>query len=110
MPAMLRTVLIPLCAVLGIFFCVGCGERTNISAEESHLLERLTRDPNVEILAYSRDDDKFLVVSTRQGDAVAQYVFKPDVPGEKTLNIHRVSGDSALEVGPGNPPAPRRTH
>jgi hypothetical protein len=89
--------------------CTACQERTATSAEEQHLLERLTRDPNVRVTAIDRNDDRHLVVTTRQGDVISTYIFKPDVPGEKRLNIHRLSGSSRLDIATGAPPAPWRT-
>lgn len=94
--------------LLCLLCLVACQGRATPTAEEQHLLERLTRDPNVRVTAIERDDDRFLVVTTRQGDAVATYIFKPDVPGEKRLNIHRIGGASRLETGPGLRPEPWR--
>lgn len=96
--------------VLSVFCACGCQPRTTLTADEEHLLERLTRDPNVLIVSVERNDDRHLVVLTQQGELIARYILKPDVPGEKTLNIHSVSGSSRLDETPGDPPPlPLRT-
>lgn len=102
---MLRIWPLFLCCLLAL---VACQERVTPSAEEQYLLERLTRDPNVRVMSIERDDDKFLRVTTRQGNGVETYVFKPDVPGEKRLNIHHLAGSSRLEVSTEPAPGPWR--
>jgi hypothetical protein len=105
MPPMPRVCTIMVACLLCL---AGCQGRTQPTAEEQHLLERLTRDPGVSISSYERDGDGHLVVATQQGDCRMTYIFKPDTPGGATLNVHCINGSSRLETAPGDPPRPLR--
>jgi YD repeat-containing protein len=94
--------------VLAFALLTACQERVTTTAEEDHLLERLSRDPGMQIAALERDADGFLIVTTIQGNVTAKYVFKPDVAGEKRLNIHRIASATSLDESAGSPPAPLR--
>jgi hypothetical protein len=89
---------------LAFIFAAGCGDERQDNrpptAEEQALLTRLSRDPAVVVQARERNQDGYLVVTTRQGAITVRYVFAPDRFGEKTLNLHRVDDSYRLKEGP----------
>jgi hypothetical protein len=119
MPRPARSLFAPLAtpailAALAVGLC-GCAERDTvelrISAQEQVLLDRLSRDPLLEIVDTKRNDDGYLVVSTRQGDIEAQYLLAPDGPASKQITIRRMDPgfwiESAVSPTPGVGPAER---
>jgi hypothetical protein len=111
--ALLLAIVLPLAAAL----LPGCGAARSadheLTAEEQVLMARLTRDPFVIIESWQRDDDGYVVVTTTQGSATSRYVFKPDRPGERALNIHHIEDVSRLDSPDpgqrGTGPQPNRT-
>ncbi len=102
-------------AMAAVLLLGGCESRDadhgQVSAEELVLLDRLTRDPFVEIVDKVRGDDGYLVVTTRQGDRLAYYLIAPDGPASRQLRIRRMDEDFSIEAGiqqrPGTGPDPR---
>jgi hypothetical protein len=95
----------------------GCGEPARgdlqLTAEEEVLMARLTRDPGVVVKSWSRNPDRYIEVITTQGRMQERYIFKPDRPGERALNLHHIDDTSRLETQvseyPGNGPVPNWT-
>jgi hypothetical protein len=95
----------------------GCLEESRaqheLTAEEQVLMARLTRDPGVIIESWSRNGDQYVEVITTQGAMKERYVFKPDRPGERALNVHHIDDTSRLDSKvpdyAGNGPIPDRT-
>ncbi len=97
-----------LCATLLVAaLSVGCtSTRTaerGLTAEEQVLMARLTRDPYVVVDTWQRDDDGYLVVTTKQGAATSRYIFKPERPGERRLTIHHIEDVSRLDTAGASP-------
>jgi len=69
------------------------------NAEEQVLLQRLTRDPSLIVETYERDSKGQLLVTTIQGSTRIRYLFTPEGPGVKTLNLHRIDDRSRLVEG-----------
>lgn len=131
MPPMIRLTV----AILTILVALGCSEQRTAeeqraidlrlaaeekraaeekpTAEEEVLFSRLTRDPFMVIESWERDDNKHLVVTTRQGHERYRYVFKPAQIDEKKLGIHLIDDRSVLVVGEsdqlGTGPQPTRS-
>ncbi len=103
-------------ALIAIVFLlgVGCAEQTRsdhqLTAEEEVLLARLTRDSGVVVVSWSRNPDSYVEVLTNQGNLRERYIFKPDRPGERVLNIHHIDDAARLETQfndhPGNGAVP----
>jgi hypothetical protein len=102
---------------LALLLAPGCGEEARsdhqLTAEEEILMARLTRDPGVVVVSWSRNPERLVEVITSQGRMQERYIFKPDRPGERVLNIHHIDDTSKIETGvaeyPGNGPFPNWT-
>ena len=99
---MIRRIAWPVLA-LAIMLPFGCLEEARgeheLRAEEQIMMARLNRDPMVLIESWSRNPDGYVVVITNQGNKKERYIFKPDRPGERTLNVHHIDDTSQLESG-----------
>ena len=91
---------------------VACGREVQPiqpTADEQRLIELLTMDPFIEIMAYERDVQGRLVINTRQGDTRRRYVCAPLPSGQ--LTIYRLDEERRLIVGndgtKGTGPGPR---
>lgn len=110
-----RRVWLPLASLL--LLATSCFEEPRpaleLTAEEQVLMARLNRDPGVIIESWSRNADSFVEVTTSQGNMKERYVFKPDRPGERALNVHHIDDTSRLETKvpdtAGNGPVPNWT-
>jgi hypothetical protein len=84
-----------------------------LTSEEEILMARLTRDAGVVVVSWSRNPERFVEVITNQGRMQERYIFKPDRPGERVLNIHHIDDTSKLDTRvsdyPGNGPVPNWT-
>ncbi len=82
------------------------------TAEEQRLITYLTRDPYLAIVTAVRDQDGYLLLTTRQGDHLARYSLSPEPAGGKALHLHRLVEDLSLDTieppQPGTGPEPRR--
>jgi len=102
---------------VALLMTVGCGEQARgdlqLTAEEEVLLARLTRDNGVVVVSWSRNPERYVEVLTNQGRMQERYIFKPDRPGERALNIHHIDDTSRLDTQvseyPGNGPVPNWT-
>jgi hypothetical protein len=100
-----------------LLLAAACGEQARsdrqLTAEEEILMARLTRDPGVVVVSWNRNPERFVEVITSQGRLQERYIFKPDRPGERALNIHHIDDTSRLDTGvseyPGNGPVPNWT-
>jgi hypothetical protein len=104
-------------ALLTAALATGCAARAGADPdaptdEEKVLLDRLARDNFVHITDLLRNDEGYLVVTTRQGDTYVRYLLSPANEATRQLTIHRlvetlevVEGPDAGPVGTG--PAPR---
>jgi hypothetical protein len=68
------------------------------SVEENALIDRLCRDSFVVLIDQERNDDGYLVLTTRQGEATVRYLLAPDGPESKQLKIRRMVEDFVLNV------------
>lgn len=86
MPTMRGSLLgITLLALLATAGCERYDPLAGLSEAERNAVDRITRDPFVELWRTDRDDDGNLVVWTRQGDGRARYrVVVPAAAGEET--------------------------
>jgi hypothetical protein len=104
----LLAALIALAPALG-----GCSSRVQpkLTAAEQQLLDSLTRDPFVRVVATTREEDGFLTVHTGQGSTDAYYRFMPAGDGKDDLVVRRVDEAQELPVtwteGIGTGPAQR---
>lgn len=104
----LLAVLIALAPALG-----GCSSRVvpKLTAPEQQLLDSLTRDPFVRVIAFTREEDGFVTVHTGQGNTEAYYRLMPAGDGREDLVVRRVDEAQELPVvwtdGIGTGPAPR---
>lgn len=99
MPAARNIVILAAAIALSATGCVADARTEQpVSPEEQVLLDQLTRDNFVEIMATDRDDLDHLVVTTRQGSQRVRYIIKPSNPGERTLNLHKINDRSMLEI------------
>jgi hypothetical protein len=93
-----------LLAALTLLALVGCNPRDAESArtteEERKLIERIQRDPFIRVVDQKRNDDGYLVVTTKQGATRVRYLLAPDTPASKELKIRRIVEDFALTTGP----------
>jgi hypothetical protein len=102
---------------LALLLATGCDEQARtdhqLTAEEEILMARLTRDPGVVVVSWSRNPERYIEVITSQGRLQERYIFKPDRPGERVLNVHHIDDTSKLETAvseyPGNGPVPNWT-
>ncbi|MBA3709245.1 MAG: hypothetical protein H0W83_10555 [Planctomycetes bacterium] len=102
-----RTRIIGALIAIGAIAASGCGrteEPLTLKPEERVLLARLTRDPFIQVTDLHRNDDEQLEVTTRQGDAIARYLFAPDDPAMKELKIRRIVEQFELKTAPSDPP------
>jgi hypothetical protein len=107
----------PALLAAALLLTIGCGEQARddhqLTAEEEVLVARLTRDPGVVVVSWSRNPDRYVEVITSQGRMQERYIFKPDRPGERVLNIHHIDDTSRLDTQvseyPGNGPVPNWT-
>ncbi len=104
-------------AAVAIVLSIGCGEDARsdhqLTSEEEILMARLTRDPGVVVVSWSRNPERYVEVITSQGRMQERYIFKPDRPGERVLNLHHIDDTSRLDTRvseyPGNGPVPNWT-
>jgi hypothetical protein len=102
---------------VALLLTVSCDDQARdvhqLTAEEEVLMARLTRDPGVVVVSWSRNPESFVEVITNQGRMQERYIFKPDRPGERALNIHHIDDTSKLDTRvseyPGNGPVPNWT-
>ena len=106
------------CAALCVclFMIVGCARSAArpvvLTAEEHVLMTQLTRDPFVISESMIREEDGFVTVRTRQGNAVAFYRLMPANDAKTELSIRRLDEQLRLQVAwsedhLGTGPAPR---